>query len=567
MTTTIITALYDIGRGEMKGDSSYRPFSLYLEWFKNLLQFNAPMVVFVDQSLGSYVKEHRPENYQTKVVIRKFQELKSHKYYDRIQHAINIMIQREDTKELRHFKHCPEFVTPNYQIIQYSKLDFLLEVSQENPFNTEYFTWLDAGTYQNTPVFDVSLPWPDPYKMKIIGDKFLISERTLDVNDKSPLENKREYLYEHNNQVWGYIQLGKKETIKKIHTRFFKEVEFLLEQDLTTNDQIIYQLIILENPQDFYLWHQTRFNYKDVKEPELDRMVPCELARGTFIQEDYPVFRDLKVLTVSTKEISSKKREKWERTAKHFGYNYEILGTDQKWTGWKGRTKLYVERLKSVKEKYVLLMDSNDIFFCGSSQELMDKFLSSKQDLIIGGEVNFYYVNGNFPENEVKKELDKLKQSPHAYPNGGCIIGKTSEILKLKQSHLNHEDDQAACFETIFSNKTKSIGPKLVIDYETKLIGNIPKVPGVETNRFEFDAKLKRYKSIDSGEYPCILHFSGSNYKVLEEFYNNTIHQNKLTIAQILELPTENTDKDNNIWLIILIVFLLVFFGIVFVVY
>ena len=52
---TIVTSLQDIRRHNMDG----RKWDEYLEWFSGTLQINAPMVVFVDESLVKFVKHYR----------------------------------------------------------------------------------------------------------------------------------------------------------------------------------------------------------------------------------------------------------------------------------------------------------------------------------------------------------------------------------------------------------------------------------------------------------------------------------------------------------------------------
>lgn len=549
MSTTIVTSLYDIGREQLKGKNAYRPFAKYLDWFKNLLTINSPMVIFIDADLLDYVRKNRPKTYQTKVVVRKFQSLSAYEYHDRIQEAIDKMIKEpnKNGKIPKHFKECPEFITAKYQIIQYSKLDFLEEVSKENPFSSEYFIWLDAGTYQEATTFDSTFPWPDPYKMKIFGNKFLISEHSFNISDKSPLMDKKKYIRAHKNQVWGYIQGGTRKSIERIYKKFWEEVNSLLDVGITTNDQIILQIIALENPAHFYLWHQSTKNYVGVPTPTCDRMVPYELAVGTFIQEDYPINKNIKILTVATKNLNKKKFEKWERSVKHFGYNYEIIGRDVKWSGWKGRTKMYKDALEKVTEPYVALTDCNDLFFSGSSNELYDKLISLGDDLIVGGEMYCYYTNGKYPSEEVKDFFEKIKKSDHPFPNAGFITGKTEKVLKLKGSHTDCKDDQAGCFETIYNKEMD-----LKIDYKTTLVGNIPRVPGKNTNRFVFDSTLSRYKNIDSGEYPPVFHFSGSNFSVMKEFYYSIFPINKFTIQEII--AQENNKVSIWLWLIFAII-------------
>ena len=547
MSTTLVTSLYDIGRGEINNRNAHRPFSKYLSWFKHVLSINAPMVVFVDQSLAPYVKEHRPKNYQTKVVIQKFEELKAYKYHDRIQNTINRMTM---DKKLSHFKLCPEFITAKYQTIIYSKFDFLLEVSEQNPFNTGYFFWLDAGTFYDKPTFDVTLPWPDPLKVKILGDKFLVADQEFNLTDKSPLIDKKKYLRKHSNQICAYTLGGTKNAIQKVHKKFWEEVETLLTETLTTNEQIILQLLILKDPQDYYIWYKTKYNYLDQPIPARNRMIPHELAVGTYCPESYPVNKDLKIITLATKEVSPRGYEMWETSAKHFGYNYEIVGRNTKWSGFKTKIISFKEALERTTEPYAALTDCKDVFFTAPSEELMKKFLEMGKELLVGGESNFHCPKSTIPKETLREYFEQKQESVHRFPNSGFIMGKTKKLLELMTIHLAYQDDQTACFETIYQNKMP-----LEIDYQTKIIGNIPNVFGKNTNTFEFDERLRRFKNKDSGEYTCVFHFPGAYYSLMCKFYSSIIPQDKFTAKEISTKPTNTSTI--TFWLILVVIIIL----------
>lgn len=506
MSTTVVTSLYNT-------------VSDKLDLFKNLLLINCPMVIFIDKSSLDYVKQYRSNKHKTKIIVRKFESLKAWQYYDKIQKVTN------DAKNL---------------IAQYSKLDLLEEVSKQNPFDTEYFVWLEENTFQDEPTFNASVSWPDPYKMKIFGDKFLISQNNFNTTDKSPLTDKKKYILSNKDQILEYIHCGTRKSIEKIHKKFWEEIDDLLGMDLTTSLQIILQLLILESPKDFYLWRQTKRNYPKVHSATCDKMIPHELAVGTFIQEDYPVNKKLKVIAVATKELKPKKFQKWERTAKHFGYNYEIVGRNDKWRGFNTKIVLTYNKVKEVKEPFVILTDCSDIFFTGSSNEMYDKFISLKQDLIIGGELSQYCPKIKFNEEKIRKHFQKIGNGEHLYPNAGFIIGKTEEVLKLKELHLRYEDDQTACFETIYEGKMN-----LAIDYQTELIGNITNVPGIDTNRFVFDSITSRYKNMHSGKYPTAFHFPGGNFLMMDKFYDSIMPPDKITVNESL---TSNNVKGMSIW-------------------
>lgn len=555
-SATIVTALYNIGRDKLTGKHANRSFNKYLDWFKNLLSINAPMVIFISKELHSYVLEHRNPEYSTKIVIREFEELAAYKYYNRIQATIESMTKEPnaDGSIPGYFKECPEFITAKYETIIYSKLDFLKEVADGNPYNTDYFIWLDAGTFYQPPPFDYTLSWPDPYKISILGDKFLVSDYQFNVNDKSPLKDKKAYLRLNKNEICAFTLGGSKKAIDIVHTNFWDEVENALKLGVINNEQHILQLMVLEHPEHYYIWYRTRYQYPKSPSPLRDRMIPVELAQGTFIGEHYGIYPDIKLLTVATKEISSSSYERWETTARHNGYNYEILGRNDSWKGFGTKTKLYHQRLQTITEPYTILTDCLDLFFVGSSNEIYNKFRKLDKDIIIGGEMEIWYIKGKYDKQEIKSFFHSLANGKlQAYPNSGFIMGKTEVLRKLMELNFNHEDDQAACFEVIYDNKIP-----LAIDYDTSIIANVPNYKEnyeKAVKNFEFDIKLKRYRNKQTKELPVVLHFPGKNVQVMQEFY---------VISQPdLATQSSTTTTTSTGWILIGIVLLLIIIAMV----
>ena len=137
MSVTLITALYDIGR-ENEGDG--RPFEEYLSWFAETLKVKSPMVVFVDKSLENFVKENR-KNLPTKIITQSLEEVPYYYLNDDIQKIL-------DDKTFKNKIGAPSRVECKmslYNVIIYSKFPWVKKVIEDNPFNTEYFMWMDAG--------------------------------------------------------------------------------------------------------------------------------------------------------------------------------------------------------------------------------------------------------------------------------------------------------------------------------------------------------------------------------------------------------------------------------------
>lgn len=159
-----VTALYDIGRKD-------RSFDFYIENIKKLLQFKMPIVIFCNRSTYEKLKNIKRDEY-TQYIIKEFEELDFYrKHYNEIQNNISSDKYKNTVK---HYGR-PETIYPEYNVIQYSKFDFLNEVKQN--INSNYYMWIDAGTprfFDNIPV----RKFPDYNKLnnKIMVQTFMEKE-------------------------------------------------------------------------------------------------------------------------------------------------------------------------------------------------------------------------------------------------------------------------------------------------------------------------------------------------------------------------------------------------------
>ena len=159
-----VTALYDIGRKDRK-------FDFYINYFSQLLSFKMPLVVFCNSSTYDHFKSIKREHY-TQFIVRELEELDFYKkHHNEIKENISQEIYK---KNVMHYGR-PETIHPNYNVIQYSKFDFLQEAKKM--INAEYYMWIDAGA----PRFFKSIPetiWPNSnlFNNKIIVQTFMVKE-------------------------------------------------------------------------------------------------------------------------------------------------------------------------------------------------------------------------------------------------------------------------------------------------------------------------------------------------------------------------------------------------------
>jgi hypothetical protein len=137
MSITLVTALYNIDR---KGKGDGRTFDEYLSWFSETLKVKSPMVIFVEEALEDFVKEHR-KNLPTKIITQSLEEVP----YYHLNDSIRQILGDKQYKEKIGVPSRIECKMSLYNVIIFSKFPWVKRVIEENPFQTEYFMWMDAG--------------------------------------------------------------------------------------------------------------------------------------------------------------------------------------------------------------------------------------------------------------------------------------------------------------------------------------------------------------------------------------------------------------------------------------
>lgn len=138
---TIVTGIWDLRRDEA-GEGFKRPFSHYVSKFEELLQIDANLVIFISQEHEELVWKHRsPHN--TKVYYKEVDDFRN-KFdgYSLVQKI------RQDEKwynQVGWLKESTQATLELYNPMVMSKMFMLHDASIFNPFNTEYFIWLDGG--------------------------------------------------------------------------------------------------------------------------------------------------------------------------------------------------------------------------------------------------------------------------------------------------------------------------------------------------------------------------------------------------------------------------------------
>lgn len=165
---TIVTGLWNLGRDNLKDFG--RSFDHYLKTFEELLTLDINMCIWVPHELESFVAQRRSKN-NTKIYLKDKEEFETYfPYFNEVQ---RIRTKESWYKQIGWLENSPQAKLEYYNPIMMSKFLLVNEAAKENPFNTDYFFWLDAGITNTCGTDDLRNMDALPEYMEENDDKFL----------------------------------------------------------------------------------------------------------------------------------------------------------------------------------------------------------------------------------------------------------------------------------------------------------------------------------------------------------------------------------------------------------
>lgn len=137
---TLVTALFDIGRGDLESGFK-RSFGHYVESFSKLLKVDYPMVIYCEEKLAETIWKYRKQD-NTRLIFKTLDDLRAFPFYDQVQKI------RTDEKWYNYAGWLPDSTQAKlelYNPLVMSKQFFLNDATHFNFFDTKYYLWIDAG--------------------------------------------------------------------------------------------------------------------------------------------------------------------------------------------------------------------------------------------------------------------------------------------------------------------------------------------------------------------------------------------------------------------------------------
>ena len=242
---TVVTGLWNIGRPG-------RDFSHYIEHFNKFLEIPVNMFIYIPAEYEYLVWEKRSKQ-NTYVKIMELEDVKNlyRPFWDRTQNIRTNPDWFNQTGEQGWLVGSPQAHLEWYNPIVQSKMFMLSDASIWNPFDSEYFIWLDAGI-TNT-VYDKFLTENNVLdKINQHLDSFLFLsypyETTTEIHGFDKKEMDRIAGADVNYVCRGGLFGGRKEVIREVNGDYYKLLEDTLNRGLMGTEESVFTLMSYINP-------------------------------------------------------------------------------------------------------------------------------------------------------------------------------------------------------------------------------------------------------------------------------------------------------------------------------
>ncbi len=201
---TLTTSCFDLTRFNNKS----RNLNEAINNMKSLLEIPCYLVIYTDKICVDLIKEIRNSfnlDHLTNYVVTNFEDLYYYKYID------TINSNREKYWPTKDERTCSE-----NHLLQISKLDFVLQTIEKNPFNTTKFGWIDANLNKNCSKickdFSINMFLN---VLNNVSDKFHLQIQSVTDKKYKNIDNKREYYEKYRWVMCGaFYTMGKQIGIK-----------------------------------------------------------------------------------------------------------------------------------------------------------------------------------------------------------------------------------------------------------------------------------------------------------------------------------------------------------------
>lgn len=239
--TTIVTALFDIGRDEW--DTFTMSYNTYLFWMANTLSLDCNMVIYTEKKFKERITTYRsivdPTLSKTKIIITTVSEIHTYKQFN---NQLEQLMYSDNFKAKSAWNNVPEMTKPLYNIIMFSKLWFLEDTLKNNYFdNQKFLIWADAGGLREDIKQYTNIVWPDESKIDSDNITFFSHHSTISIHDK------QSHAISQMRFIQGTCFIVPAKLVTEFYNGFNEIVESCISQEYIGSDEKLLDFYYLSN--------------------------------------------------------------------------------------------------------------------------------------------------------------------------------------------------------------------------------------------------------------------------------------------------------------------------------
>ncbi len=251
--TTIVTGLWDLGRGEINGWGR-RDFQNYKDRFFELLKAEIPMCIWIPKNLEREVLEIR-KDLPTKIYFKELEDFKTwFPFFEELQSI------RKDSNWINTapwLAESPQASLEYYNPMMMCKMFMVNDSAILDPFDSEYFYWIDGGLtstvhqgyFTHDKVLDnLSIHSNNTNKLTFITYPYQPENEVhgFEKNKFAKFCNLANYDNFHISRggFWG----GKKELIHEINVHYYHALEHTIKSGYMGADENLFTILTYTHP-------------------------------------------------------------------------------------------------------------------------------------------------------------------------------------------------------------------------------------------------------------------------------------------------------------------------------
>jgi len=249
---TIVTGLWDLGRGQIDGWAK-RDFQQYKDRFFELLQTDIHMVIWIPCELEAEVRSIRG-NKPTQIYFKELEDFKTwFPFWDKLQ---SIRTNPDWYNIAGWLPESPQAALEYYNPMMMCKMFMVNDTAIMNPFNSEYFYWIDGGLTST------------------VNQGYFTRHNVLNKLDEYSESIKKitflAYPYDANNEIHGFERNkmaeycgvdfvnkisrggfwgGKKDQIHQLNTLYYPILENTIKAGYMGADECLFTILTYKHPE------------------------------------------------------------------------------------------------------------------------------------------------------------------------------------------------------------------------------------------------------------------------------------------------------------------------------